>query len=129
MARICLIGEADPFIARLLQRFAAECGLQALRADDGEGLIELARLHVPTVIILEPELPGTVRGWEAAQALSEDPILCHIPVIACTWVIPGTPVEATSAGLLHKPELHYDDFVAALTAAGVPIKTPPPNGR
>ena len=84
MGRICLIGEADPFIARLLQRFAAESGLQALRADDGEGVLELVRRYSPTVIILEPELPGTVRGWEAAEILANDPTLCHIPVIMFT---------------------------------------------
>jgi CheY-like chemotaxis protein len=124
MPRICLIGEADPFIARLLQRFAAESGLRALHADDGESLIALARQYTPTVIILEPQLPGTVRGWEAAETLADDPTLCHIPVIACAWADSGASYEAIGVGLLRKPELHYDDFVAALNAAGVCMTMP-----
>jgi hypothetical protein len=30
MTRMCVIGEADPFVARLLKRFAAESGLQTV---------------------------------------------------------------------------------------------------
>lgn len=126
MPGICVIGEADPFLARLLQRFAAEIGLEAVRADDGEGVLGLARTLRPTVIILEPDLPGALRGWQAAEVLAADQDLCRIPIVTCSWLPDrgnGTGF-ATAAGHLHKPDLHYEDFLAALAAAGVVTKGP-----
>ncbi len=120
MPGICVIGEADPFIARLLQRFAAEIGLVAVRADDGEGVLGLARTLRPAVIILEPELPGAMRGWQVAQALAADQDLCQIPIVTCSW-LPDRGERtgfATAVGHLHKPDLHYHDFLAALATAG-----------
>jgi CheY-like chemotaxis protein len=121
MSRICLIGEADPFIARLLRRFAEESELHVVRAGTGQEVLELARQVHPAVIILEIDLPGQLRGWEAAQALEADPELCDIPVIICSWG-PETEAQARfneAAGHLQKPELHYNDFVAALHGAGI----------
>jgi len=46
MARMCVIGEADPFIARLLKRFAAERGLQAVVARAGEVAVRLQKLEM-----------------------------------------------------------------------------------
>jgi DNA-binding response OmpR family regulator len=62
MTRMCVIGEADPVIARLLKRFAAESGLQTIVAPVGQDVVELTRHVKPALIIVEAELPGTVRG-------------------------------------------------------------------
>ena len=43
MNRICLIGETDPFVASLLQRFAETSGLQAVRVQVGQDLPELGQ--------------------------------------------------------------------------------------
>ena len=43
MPRMCVIGEADPFIARLLKRFAAESGLQTVVARAGEAEVPLQK--------------------------------------------------------------------------------------
>jgi DNA-binding response OmpR family regulator len=123
MARVCVIGEADPFVAQLLQRFAEESGLRALRAQVGQEVVTLVRQANPSVIILEPELPGTLRGWEAAQALSADETVCAVPVVACSWLKEAEARELLGHlnGYLQKPDLHYEDFVAALAEAGVEI--------
>ncbi len=123
MAQVCLIGETDPFIARLLQRFAEESGLQTVRAQLGQNVLKLARQVKPAVIILEAELPGKIRGWEAAQALKADPDVCAVPVITCCWLnaADARALVGESVAHLQKPELHYDDFLAALRAAGVEI--------
>jgi DNA-binding response OmpR family regulator len=132
MARVCVIGEADPFVAQLLQRFAEESGLQSLRAQVGQDLLGLVRQAKPSVIILEPELPGTLRGWEAAQALLADEALGVIPLVACSWLkeADARGLIGGLAGHLQKPELHYEDFVAVLQAAGVEIgeRLVPPEG-
>ena len=51
--KTCVIGEADPFIARLLKRFAAESGLQTVVARVGQDVVELARQVKPAVVIVE----------------------------------------------------------------------------
>jgi CheY-like chemotaxis protein len=78
--------EADPFIARLLRRFSEEYGLRSVQAGVGQDILGLARRIRPDVIILETELPGYMRGWQAVRALRADPELCAIPVIVCSWL-------------------------------------------
>ena len=123
MPKTCVIGEADPFIARLLRRFAEESGLHAVRAQVGQDVLELARQVQPEVVILEAELPGEIRGWEAVQALGADRELCRIPIIVCSWLreAEARRLVGDKPGYLQKPELHYDDFVKALKQAGVKV--------
>jgi adenylate cyclase len=120
---ICLIGEADWFLARLLKRFGEASGFQVARAKAGQDLLGLARELKPALIIVETELPGTLRGWEAIQALRTDPELCHIPVITCSW-LGADEAEARvggAAGHLQKPDLHYEEFLAVLAGAAVDL--------
>jgi len=123
MTRMCVIGEADPFIARLLKRFAAGSGRQTVVAPVGQDVVELTRHVKPAVVIVEAELPGTMRGWEAVRALRADREICNIPVIICSWLqeadVHALVDEVT--GHLQKPELLYEDFEAALREAGVEI--------
>ena len=84
--RSCVIGEADPFLARLLERFVKKSGLRTKRAQTGEALLDLVEREKPALIILEPQLPGKVKGWEAYQQLKVEPETCHIPVIICSWL-------------------------------------------
>jgi CheY-like chemotaxis protein len=120
MAQTCLIAETDPFIAKLLERFAEASGLVALHAHAGQDVLALARQAQPAVIILDAGLPGRIRGWQVAAALKADPALCHIPVIACAWPSDGQDALLTegAAGYLYKPDLHYHEFTAALEKAG-----------
>ena len=121
--KTCVIGEADPFIARLLKRFAAESGLQTVVAPVGQAVVELTRHVKPVVIIVEAELPGTMRGWEAVRVLRADRETCNIPVIICSWLQEANvdALVGEVAGHLQKPELLYQDFEAALREAGVEI--------
>jgi DNA-binding response OmpR family regulator len=121
MTRVCVIGESDPFVAQLLQRFAEESGLPSFRAQIGPEVLDLVRQVKPRVLILEPELPGAIRGWEVAQTLAADPGFSALPIIACSWlsVADANALLGHVAGYLRKPELHYEDFVAALREAGV----------
>jgi ribose transport system ATP-binding protein len=132
IVRTCLIGEADPFIARLLQRFAEEIGLHVERAQVGEALVESASQFQPELVILDPELPGQLRGWEAMKAIHTNPSLEFVPVILCSW-LPEIQARTLAAdnggascitGYLRKPDLHYQDFLDAVQSAGVPIPNP-----
>jgi CheY-like chemotaxis protein len=121
---VCVIAETDPFIGRLLQRFAEESGLQTACANVGQEVVDLVRTAHPVVIVLEAELPGKMRGWEAARALRACEETCRIPIISCSWLAEADAraLVGEIAGHLQKPEFYYDDFVTALKQAGVDVR-------
>ena len=121
MSRVCLIAEADPFIASLLQRFAEESGLPSARARTGEEIGPLVEEVESAVLIVDPELPGRIRGWQAVRAIRTGKRARDVAVISCSW---SSQIELRKligevAGHLQKPDLHYADFVQALAAAGI----------
>lgn len=73
----------------------------------------------PEVIFLNCELPGSIRGWEAARQLGVDSELCRIPIIVCSWLNEQATraLVGDAVDYLQKPELHYDDFLEALRRA------------
>jgi len=121
MTATCLVGEADPFLARLLERFGEASGLTMMRAKAGQDLLVLARTLRPDVIIVEVELPGTLRGWEAIRAVKSEEALARIPVITCSWLTQAEACDLTGDAVAHlqKPDLHYADFTRALASAGI----------
>lgn len=118
---LCIIGESDQFLASLLRRFAEKSGLYVQFARTGEELLDLIQNSSPALIILEPELPGKTRGWEATHAIRTNPQTSEIPLIACAWLDKEEMLALTGpvSAYLKKPDLHYEDFVEALLAAGV----------
>lgn len=118
---LCIIGESDQFLARLLQRFAEKSGLQVLFARTGDEILDLIQNNQPALIILEPELPGKTRGWEATQVIKNNSQTSEIPVIVCAWLDQEDTLALTGpvSAYLKKPDLHYEDFSEALLAASV----------
>ena len=109
---VCLIGESDPFVARLLRRFAEKVGVEVVLAQTGEDLLNLASTLAPDVIILDPDLPGKLRGRDMTQSLKTTPT----PIMVCSWES-ETCIQATYgeyAYYLQKSDLHYDEFASAL---------------
>src|SRR5579859_676163 len=122
-SQLCLIAEADPFISKLLQRFAEESGLRTMWAQVGEQVLQWSRRDQPTVIVLDPELPGERRGWEVALALRATPETAGIQLIICSWLKEAAARKMVGgrSAYLQKPDLHYEDFVAALKGAGISV--------
>ncbi len=120
MDRTCLIAEADPFIANLLLRFAEESGLHTARARTGQELLTLMQQLHPDILIVEPELPGECRGFEAVQALRSSGAMSSVVVISCSWLekTEACKLIGDVGWHLQKPDLYYGDFVKALEAAG-----------
>ena len=125
-SRLCVIGESDPFISQLLQLFAEKSGFQVHPGRTGEEFLELAQREQPALVLLDPELPGRVRGWEAARTLAEDAQGKHAAVIICSWLKKGDALglAGQTAAYLQKPDLRYEDFTAALASAGVKAPRP-----
>lgn len=116
---VCIIGEADLFLANLLHRFAEKSGFQTRRAQTGEAVLELARQENPALVVLEPDLPGKQRGWEAARALFSDPSIPMTPLVMCAWMSEAEVRSLVGQELayLQKPDLHYSGFTAAVKLA------------
>jgi CheY-like chemotaxis protein len=126
MSRICLIAEADLFIANLIVRFAEESGLACITARTGEELLALIPELTPRLLIVDPELPGAVRGWEAAQTLDEMGLWQKSAIISCSWLgrVEAHHLLGHADAHLQKPELHYADFVEALAVAAAMDEEP-----
>jgi len=121
MCHVCIVAEADPFIAKLLLRFNEECGFRATHTQIGKEIISLARTNPPDVIILDPELPGTLRGWDVIDQLNEDSQTSDIPIILCSWLEESDVVRRIGelGGYLQKPDLHFDDFTNEIKRLGL----------
>jgi DNA-binding response OmpR family regulator len=120
--RLCIIGESDPFLARLLQRFAEKVGMREVQhARTGDEVMDLVQHNRPALIIMEPELPGKLRGWEAVRLLKTGVGFADIPLMICAWLEKEEALALTGsvAAYLQKPDLHYKDFAAAVELAGV----------
>ncbi|MCX7284883.1 MAG: response regulator [Novosphingobium sp.] len=80
---LALIIEDQPSAAQLLLRLAERSGDQTALARDGVTMLDLARRHVPDVIMLDLELPRC-NGWEVLELLQQDAALNAIPTVVVT---------------------------------------------
>jgi PAS domain S-box-containing protein len=63
------------------QLLARHSDLRLISARDGNLGVELARQALPSVILMDINLPG-LNGFEAMKVLRADPMTAHIPIIA-----------------------------------------------
>ena len=69
-----------------------------LEAWDAESGIQLAREHLPDLILMDIQLPG-MDGLNATRIIRNDPNLMNIPVVALTsYAMQGDEQKALSAG-------------------------------
>jgi signal transduction histidine kinase/CheY-like chemotaxis protein len=111
--------EDNPANLKLVQeimRFRSD--LRLLTAPDGHLGIELAKAHLPDLILMDLNLP-CVSGADALRELRSDPRTNHIPVIALTAnAMPGDVDRGMEAGFfryLTKP-INIDEFTDAINS-------------
>jgi DNA-binding response OmpR family regulator len=114
----CLIGEDSPAVIHLLRTYALMVGLTPAIATVGERVLELARETEPAVIVLNAELPGRLRGWDALQTLKADAVMHHIPVVAF-WLDPELACHhgACDADASMSMPMNFAAFRSAVEAA------------
>jgi CheY-like chemotaxis protein len=93
--------------------------LQLLTAKDGRLGVEMARTHLPQLILMDINLPA-MNGIDALKLLRADPRTAHIPVIALTAnAMPGDVERSMALGFyryLTKP-IDLDAFNEAVNSA------------
>ena len=93
--------------------------IRLLTARDGTQGIEVARVSLPDVILMDINLPG-ISGIQALKFLSEDPKTAHIPIMALSAnAIPRDIQKGLEAGFfkyLTKP-IKVNEFMNALDVA------------
>ena len=109
--------EDNPANLKLVQeivKFRAD--LRLLSAPDGHLGIELAKAHLPDVILMDLNLP-CVSGADAFKTLRSDPRTAHIPVVALTAnAMPRDVERGLASGFfryLTKP-INIDEFNEAI---------------
>ena len=111
--------EDNPANLTLVEEIVRYCPqLQLLTATDGRLGVEMARTHLPQLILMDINLPH-VNGTDALKLLRADPRTAHIPVIALTANAMQGDVERSMAlgfyRYLTKP-INLDEFTEAINS-------------
>jgi two-component system, cell cycle response regulator DivK len=83
MKKTVLIVEDNDLNMKLFNDLLEAHGYATLKTADGIEAIELARAHMPDLILMDIQLPE-VSGLEVTKWIKEDEVLKSIPVIAVT---------------------------------------------
>jgi len=118
--RMLLYVEDNPANLKLVERLIGRrSDVRLLSAVDGMRGVELARKHLPDVILMDINLSG-MSGFDALKLLREDKTTAHIPVVALSAnAMPRDIQRGMDAGFfryLTKP-IKVTEFMAALNVA------------
>jgi len=81
-SRLLLYVEDNPANLKLIEQLIARRpDMRLLTAQNGNDGINLARVSLPDVILMDINLPG-LNGFEAMKILRLDPLTAHIPIVA-----------------------------------------------
>jgi two-component system cell cycle response regulator DivK len=96
-----------------------QSGYHVVAATDGQAAIEAVRSFVPSLILLDIQLPG-MDGYAVARALREIAALKRVPILAVTsYAMPGDREKALAAGCtgyIEKP-IDPETFVSEVELA------------
>ena len=80
---LILIVEDQPLNRKLVRDVLQATGYRTLESETAEEGLQLARTHLPALVLMDIQLPG-MNGIEALKALRADSLTRRIPVIAVT---------------------------------------------
>jgi PAS domain S-box-containing protein len=125
--RTLLYVEDNPANMMLVEQLVARCpDIRLATAVNGTLGVELARATLPTVILMDINLPG-ISGIKALKILRDDPATAHIPVVALSAnAMPRDIAKGLEAGFfryLTKP-IKVQEFMDTLNAALEFAETP-----
>lgn len=107
MSKILLIDDEE-ILQELMSHALSKPGYEILLADNGETGIQMAREHLPDLIISDMNMPK-MTGWELVKALRADATTSDIPFIALTaHVTTGDRDAGYGAGVTEYAEKPVD---------------------
>jgi CheY-like chemotaxis protein len=97
--------------------FLRHAGYAVLHAFDGQAGVEMARAHLPALVLMDIRMPR-MDGVTARRVLAADPLTARIPVVALsadvlTWPEPRVMQEGFAA---HLPKPCNLDRISTLVA-------------
>ena len=106
MSRPILLVDDNEMNLKLAQTILVKAGYQVTTAASGEAALDLARRHVPALVLLDIRLPG-IDGLEVLRRLREFPEMRGVPIVAMTAQALPDEVERFVAagcdGYIQKP--------------------------
>ena len=98
MSKTILIVEDNELNMKLFSDLLEAKGYQTVKTGNGMDAMELARTHMPDLILMDIQLPE-VSGLDVTRWLKEDDDLRHIPVVAVTaFAMKGDEERIRSGG-------------------------------
>lgn len=98
MAPKILLVEDNEMNLDMLSRRLERRNYEILIAMDGAQGVEMTKIHLPDLILMDMSLP-VMDGWEATRRIKSDPTTAHIPIIALTaHAIAGDRERCLAAG-------------------------------
>jgi DNA-binding response OmpR family regulator len=82
---LVLVADDEPSMLQLLSAYVRSKGYRVLEASDGDLAWQLAREHLPDVVVLDVMMPG-MSGWEVCKKIREAVSLAHTGVIMLTGI-------------------------------------------
>lgn len=113
-----LVVDDSRTIVHALQMLLVRAGYSTMPAYDGVQAVELAKRHMPDMILMDIVMPN-MNGFEATRTLKADPHTRHIPII----IISGTDqisdrmwgTRLGARAFLSKP-INKDELLAKISA-------------
>jgi len=114
MKKTVLVIEDNEQNLYLVTFILTKSGYEVLQARDGREGIDLAGQVIPTLILLDIQLP-VMDGYEVAKTLRSNPKLADVPIVAVTsYAMVGDrerTLEAGCSGYIEKP-INPETFMA-----------------
>lgn len=80
---LVLLAEDNPYTIKTITEYLQAKNFRVINASDGFTAVELARVHLPDIILMDIQLPR-MNGLEAIRKLRQDEATKNLPLIALT---------------------------------------------
>ncbi len=110
-----LLAEDEPALREIFCELLRTLGYDCIAASDGSEAVELARKHLPHVVVTDYMMPGR-NGVEVIRAVQSDPVLASVPVILMSAGRPPEAERSLAWRFLRKP-VEMDVFESTLREA------------
>ena len=121
MIQTCLIAAHDPWFIQLLRIFAEESGFQVVQVYEGQDILPVLYDEKPDVVLLQMDLPGTIKSREVMVKIKTDPAISSIPVLIFSWQGDNYEEIEGAAARLQEP-VTYETFLETLQKVGIRCK-------